>query len=82
MNYVGYLLFILIQCTWGLGQTLLGLAFFCVYRRSPHAFYRGCVHTEWKGDGGISLGLFIFTPESGGNTDWNNRLTVHEYGHA
>ncbi len=82
MKYIGYLLFILIQCTWGLGQTLLGLVFFCIHRASPHTFYKGCVHTEWKMDGGISLGLFIFTPEGGGNSEWNSRLTVHEYGHA
>lgn len=70
----------LIQCTWGLVQTLLGLVVFLWFWRSPHEMYHGAVHTRWELDGGISLGLFIFTPDR--DEDWCQRMAVHEYGHT
>ena len=74
------LLFILWQCTWGLPQTLLGAIIFLKYIRCPHRVYRGCIETKWNSSGGMSLGLFIFTPkEEDHRTD---RVRVHEYGHC
>ena len=73
-------LFILWQCTWGLPQTLLGLGFFIANRKKPHRMYRGCIDTRWNHHGGLSLGLFIFTPpDSRANAE---NIRVHEYGHA
>jgi hypothetical protein len=73
-------LFILIQCTWGLLQTLIGLGFFIALRKCPHRMYRGCIDTQWDHTGGLSLGLFIFTPpDSQKNADL---IRVHEYGHC
>lgn len=73
-------LFILVQCTWGLPATLLGLGFFIALRNHPHRMYRGCIDTQWNHTGGLSLGLFIFTPR---DTQNNARLIrVHEYGHS
>lgn len=73
-------LFILWQCTWGLPQTLLGLGFFIANRKKPHRMYRGCIDTQWNHHGGLSLGLFIFTPpDSRANAE---KIRVHEYGHA
>ena len=74
------LFFILFQCTWGLAQTLLGAIIFLKYIRCPHTMYRGCIDTKWDSRGGMSLGLFIFTPqEEGGRT---GQVRVHEYGHC
>ena len=74
------ILFILIQCTWGLPQTLVGLGFFIANRKHPHGVYRGCVDTRWDYHGGLSLGLFIFTPpERQQNAPL---IRVHEYGHC
>lgn len=70
----------LLQCTWGLPQTLVGLAVFLGCRRAPHQGFHGAVHTRWSGKGGISLGLFIFTPDSG--DDWGGDMVWHEYGHT
>ena len=73
-------LFILVQCTWGLLQTLIGLGFFIALRRRPHRMYRGCIDTQWSHTGGLSLGLFIFTPpDSQANA---GLIRVHEYGHC
>ena len=74
-------LFIVLQCTWGLGATLIGLIVFLIYLRSPHTLYRGAIDTRWgKKRTGLSLGLFIFTPD--GNTGYSEKLRVHEYGHC
>lgn len=74
------LLFILLQCTWGLPQTILGAIFWWNIRQYPTHFYRGCLRTQWKGGGGLSLGLFIFTPRD--EHPRSATVTVHEYGHC
>jgi len=74
------LLFIILQCTWGLPQTLFGAILFFKYFRCPHKMYRGCIDTKWNSRGGISLGLFIFTPK--GEDRRTEQVRVHEYGHC
>ena len=74
------ILFMLLQCTWGIGQTLIGFLFFLIYIRCPHKLYRGCIDTRWNSRSGLSLGLFIFTPdESIGDSE---EIRIHEYGHC
>ena len=41
------LLFILIQCTWGILQTLLGLILFLFNIRKKHYWYSNAIVTEW-----------------------------------
>lgn len=73
-----YILYFIIQCTWGFLQTLVGLFFFIAHIRCPHNFYRGCIETHWNSKySGLSLGLFIFTPQIN-----HNAVRVHEYGHT
>ena len=76
-------IYILLQCTWGLPQTLLGLVLFLRHIKAPHAFYRGCIRTEWP-HGGVSLGLFIFTADAAHAPSAERRaaLAAHEYGHT
>ena len=74
------LLFIIWQCTWGLPQTLLGAIVFLKHIRCPHRVYRGCIDTKWDSRGGMSLGLFIFTPKE--EDDRRSMVRVHEYGHC
>jgi len=73
-------LFILWQCTWGLLTTLIGLGFFIANRKCPHRMYRGCIDTQWNHSGGLSLGLFIFTPKDSQKNA--HLIRVHEYGHC
>lgn len=73
-----YALYIFWQCTWGLGQTLLGFIVFLANIKQPHKFYRGCIETQWKQKySGMSMGLFIFTPSIE-----SNEVRIHEYGHT
>ncbi len=73
-------LYVFAQCTWGLVQTLLGFLVFLATIRCPHSIYRGCIDTRWKGRGGMSLGLFIFTPAE--ESARSHAVRVHEYGHT
>ena len=71
---------ILLQCTWGIAQTLLGAIVFLKHIRCPHRIYRGSIDTRWNSGGGMSLGLFIFTPSE--ESDRAEKVRVHEYGHC
>lgn len=73
-------LFILLQCTWGGIATLIGSCFFAALRDCEHQWYRGCIDTKWRGVGGLSLGLFIFTPRD--SVPNAQLIRVHEYGHS
>ena len=68
------------QLTWGLPQTLLGLVLYLKNLRRPHESYLSSINTHWKSKGGISLGLFIFTPDM--QTPNYEKIRVHEYGHT
>ncbi len=57
------ILFVLLQCTWGIIPTMIGAIFFWKLRKYPHRIYRGCIETQWNTRSGLSLGLFIFTPK-------------------
>lgn len=88
------LLYAFVQLTWGFFQSLLGLVVFIVYLNAPHDRYYGSIRTHWPLRGGISLGLFIFTPDerkmsshSSSYTkkkwvDYCERVSVHEFGHT
>ena len=71
--------YILLQCTWGILQTVVGLLVFLWYAGSPHERFGGAVHTRWNRTDGLSLGLFIFTPK---REDLSLILRTHEYGHT
>ena len=73
-------LFIIWQCTWGLPQTILGAIFWWNIRHYPTHFYRGCLQTQWSGKGGMSLGLFIFSPDE--ESEQAEQIRIHEYGHC
>ncbi len=75
-------LYILIQCTWGLLQTLAGLAVFLRERGQPRFRYHGALVTRWRSAGSsVSLGLFVFVSDALGEREAGPVL-VHEYGHT
>ena len=68
----------LIQATWGLPQTLVGLMLFLALRRRHRVrWYRSAIVTEWQLESGLSLGQFIFVPKQ-----CPHPLVIHEYGHT
>ena len=81
MKGIRYIAVILLQCTWGIGATLIGLFFFLKNIKKPHRMYRGSIETVWNSSrSGLSLGLFIFTPDA--DPDYHDKVRVHEYGHC
>ena len=84
-------LYLLIQLTWGLPQTLAGFVIWLGCAGRPHELYRCSFVTTWRGSSGLSLGPFIFIPDmlaGATNADVKYRmrkrreLIVHEYGHT
>lgn len=66
------------QATWGLPQTLVGLAMYLAPGRScKRGRFRTAFVREWKQDAGLSLGMFIFLPRGS-----SRPLLIHEYGHT
>lgn len=85
-------LYWLIQCTWGLPQTLLGLVLMLLHRGDERFLYHGAVVTRWQGRASMSVGPFVFLTAdpffadkfAGQYTrkELSDRLLVHEYGHT
>jgi len=81
-----YPLRVFIHWTWGFYQTCAGLFVYLKYMRYPHRYYHGVVRTVWDKNGGLSLGMFIFTPyEATGDDErqeYCEKVAVHEFGHT
>ena len=41
LRILSYAVYIFLQCTWGIIQTLMGLVYFLISIRFPHDFYHG-----------------------------------------
>lgn len=72
------LLYMLVQLTWGLPQTVAG-AVVCLATPTRERRFRfhGSIVTTWGRKSGLSLGPFVFLPPRA-----SRRLLVHEYGHT
>lgn len=75
------ILYIVVQCTWGILQTLVGFCIFLVCIKRTHYIYNGSVATVWGRRTSASLGLFIFITADAGE-DFIEKTKVHEYGHT
>ena len=87
------IIIVMLNCTWGIIQTIVGSVVFALnYRNNEHFFYKGVIVTRWNQKAGVSFGLFIFVPPeprfynrekySLTNEELQERLMVHEYGHS
>lgn len=87
---MGAALYLLVQCSWGLIQTVLGAAVFLRYRRCPRFRFHGAVVTVYPLYSSLSLGPFIFLTDKPprdrrGQVPFDEvprRMLVHEYGHT
>ena len=85
-------LYLIVQWSWGLLQTLFGLFLFVLHLGDKHYPYHGAIVTEWTNKSSISLGMFVFITSEpyfaekfkGKITvsELSSRLLVHEYGHT
>ena len=87
------ILYRVLQCTWGLPQTLVGAIYFLLNRDCKHYSYKGAIVTEWKSKSSLSLGMFLFVSddpfcfypnqrEAYSEEEYSKMLMVHEYGHT
>lgn len=86
------LLYRVLQCTWGILQTTLGLLVFLFHIKDKHFSFHGAIITEWSAKSSVSLGMFVFVTKDpyfyeklkGDYTkeDLSQRLLTHEYGHT
>ena len=72
-------LYRLIQCTWGLPQTIVGFILFIKYRKYKHISFKGSIVTCWPKRGGVSLGMLTFVEDRLGR---QIEVQNHEYGHT
>ncbi len=75
------ILYTLVQCTWGLPQTLVGAVVFLYLIRRHHFFYHGAIATFWTNKTSASLGMFLFLSKNY-TSETLKKVTVHEYGHT
>ena len=76
-------LYVLIQWTWGIIQTLLGL--FILLREGlgrEHFWFHGAYVTRWDHSGGLSTGMFIFIGNALLENGEKYAYLTHEYGHS
>ncbi len=86
------LLYRVLQCTWGILQTMLGLLVFLLHIKDEHFSFHGAIITKWKSKSSVSLGLFVFVTEEPyfyeklkyeySKEELSQRLLTHEYGHT
>ena len=50
---------ILMQCTWGILQTLLGFIVFLMNINNKHYFFNGAIVTVREAPSSVSLGMFV-----------------------
>lgn len=88
---INYLMYYILQWTWGILQNVLGLCIFLLNIKRKHFIYHGAVVTIWKcPESSMGLGMFIFQSEKALKEKENKfteeeaqRMTrVHEYGHT
>ena len=73
--------YIVIQFTWGILQSLAGLCVLAAHARCPHRACHGAIATAWPSQYGLSLGPFVFIPSARSASE-RDLLLVHEYGHT
>lgn len=89
---INSIVYIALQWTWGILQTLLGFIVFLMHLNNKHYMYHGSVVTVWNNKSSMSLGIFVFITDRPffaqkyagqiKQDELSARLLVHEYGHT
>lgn len=76
-------LYVLLQLTWGILQSLVGLFYLLKEGLGrEHFWFHGAYVTRWDHAGGISLGMFIFVGNPLLENGEQYAYLTHEYGHS
>jgi len=90
MNSI-YIVFIILQWSWGIIQNIIGLIVFLANIKHEHHYYKGTIVTTWDKEGScMGIGMFIFmskkisqdTKQGLSSQEVFERTKVHEYGHT
>lgn len=90
MSFI-YIIFIILQWSWGIIQNIVGLVMFLININCKHYYYKGTIVTVWnKEEYCMGIGMFIFISEKCPKDSEQNlslqetfeRTRVHEYGHT
>ena len=77
-----YTMFYFVQFTWGILQNALGFLLYLYEHRGVAELFHGAIITRRRGQGSVSLGIFIFLGKSVIEDSYGAKLKVHEYGHT
>ena len=91
-NTLTYIVYYILQFTWGFIQNFLGLIVFLTKIKCPHGFFHGAIVTYWPNTTNcMGLGMFIFMGEFEGHKrpyddpkmyELERSFLSHEYGHT
>lgn len=59
MKKIYNIFYIILQCTWGILQTLLGFIVFLMNINNKHYFFNGAIETVREAPSSVSLGMFV-----------------------
>jgi hypothetical protein len=82
LKIIKWVLFFIVQWTWGFLQSFLGLMLFIRFRHCKRFGYHGALGVLHDAPfGGVSLGMFFFV-NGARDEKWIKESIVHEYGHC
>lgn len=83
---LNYILYTIIQLTWGIIQNILGILLFVILSiiniKRERRYYHGAIISRWKFGFSMGLGMFIFLGHADKPVEYQNKVLVHEYGHT
>jgi len=83
---INYVLYTILQLTWGIVQNIVGLLAFIILTiikpNRKRFYYHGAIGSHWKFKFSMGLGMFIFFGHHDQNEEKQSGVLVHEYGHT
>jgi len=83
---LNYIIYTIIQLTWGIIQNALGILLFLILSiiniKRKRFYYHGAIASDWKFSFSMGLGMFIFFGHRNSTTQDPKKVLVHEYGHT
>lgn len=85
-NIINYILYTILQLTWGIIQNILGILLFIILSiidiKRKRFYYHGAICSCWKFSFSMGLGMFIFFGHTNKDEEFQQGVLVHEYGHT
>lgn len=89
MKTFGFVIYTMLQWTWGVFQNLFGVLCFLVNLNQKHTYFNGAIVTTWHCENSLGCGMWIFLSDDNDPSQsashqekQKHDLLVHEYGHT